>query len=93
MHLVEWVLITLLKLLLASLNTLVPPQPGVLLLDFRHAARLERRIRSLVPPLRMPVDLGGILVRQRQCVQRIINTGRAEIARLAVRRSTIVQLG
>lgn len=92
MHLVERILLTLLKLLLTSLNTLVPPQPGILFFDLRHPTRLERRIGSLVPSLRVAIDLGSILVGQRQCVQRIINTRGAQIAGPTTRRSIVVQL-
>ena len=92
MHLVERILLTLLKLLLTSLNTLVPPQPGILLFDLRHPTRLERRVGSLVPSLRVAIDLGSILVGQRQCVQRIINTRGAQIAGPTTRRSIVVQL-
>lgn len=85
MHLVERILLALLKLLLASLDTLIATQTGVLLLDLGHPTSLESRIRRLEPSLGVSVDLGGILVGQRQCVQRIINTRCAEIACSATR--------
>lgn len=92
MRLVKRILIALLKLLLHQLDALLPPQPGMLLLDLRHAARLVRRIRRLVPTLRMAVDLGRVLIRQAQGVQRVINTRGVERGALLRRRRAIVQL-
>lgn len=61
MHLVERVLLALVKLLLAELHTLISPQPRVLLFDLWQPARLIRRIRRFVPALRVTVDLRRVL--------------------------------
>lgn len=92
-HLVKRILVALVELPPTGLNALVPPQTGVLLFNLGHAPRLERRICSLVPPLWVTVDLGGILVRQRQGVQRVIDTRSTEVAGLAARGSIVIQLG
>lgn len=93
MNLVERILFTLVKLLPADINPLLSPQPRVLLFDLGHTTRLERRIRSLEPSFWVAVDLGGILVRQRQSVQRVIDTGCVEVSRLTAWRALVIQLG
>ena len=82
MNLVERILFTLVKLLPADINPLLSPQSRVLLFNLWHTTSLERRIRSLEPSFWVAVDLGGILVRQRQGVQRVIDTGCVEVSRL-----------
>lgn len=84
MRLVKRIIITLVELLPNEIDPLLSPKTGVLLLNLRHATRFIRSIRSLEPPLRVPVDLGGILVRERQGVQRVVDTGGVEGACLAV---------
>lgn len=91
-HLVKRILITLLKLLSDDVNPLLSSKSRVLLFDLRHATRLIRSIGSLEPPLRVPVDLGGILVRERQGVQRVVDTGCVECASLAIG-GGVVELG
>lgn len=93
MNLVERVLFTLVKLLSADINPLLSPQSRVLLFNLWHTTSLERRIRSLEPSFWVAVDLGGILVRQRQSVQRVIDTGCAETSGLPAWRTFIIQLG
>ena len=93
MNLVERILFTLVKLLPADINPLLSSQPRVLLFDLGHTTRLERRIRSLEPSFWVAVDLGGILVRQRQSVQRVIDTGCVEVSRLTAWRAFVIQLG
>lgn len=92
MHLVKRILITLVELLPNEIDPLLSPKTRVLLLYFRHATRLICSIGSFEPPLRVPVDLGGILVRERQGVQRVVNTGGVEGSSLAVGWG-IVELG
>lgn len=89
MHLVEGILLALIKLLLAELHALIPPQPGILPLNLRQPARLIRRIRSLVPPLRVAVNLRRILAGQRERIQRIIDTRGVERCALAAGRLVI----
>lgn len=55
MQLVERVLGALLELLLADLDALLLAQARVLLLDLGQPAGLERRVRRLVPSLRVAV--------------------------------------
>lgn len=84
MCLVKRILITLVELLPNEIDPLLSPKTRVLLLNLGHATRLIRSIRSLEPPLRVPVDLRGILVRERQGVQRVVDTGGVEGTCLAV---------
>src|SRR5699024_3528836 len=85
MHLVKRILITLLEFLATDINALLPPQTLMLLLNLRHPSRLERRICSLEPTLRVPVDLGGILRRQRQRIESVVNAGRIKRRALLTR--------
>ena len=93
MNLVERILFTLVKLLPADINPLLSPQSRVLLFNLWHPTRLERRIRSLKSSFWVAVDLGGILVRQRQGVQRVIDTGCVETSGLLAWRTFVIQLG
>lgn len=92
MHLVKRILITFVELLPNEINPLLSPKTRVLLLNLRHATRLIRSIGGLESPLRVPVDLGGILVRERQGVQRVVDTGGVQSASLAVG-GGVVELG
>lgn len=84
MCLVKRILITLVELLPDEIDPLLSPKTRVLLLNLGHATCLIRSIGSFEPPLRVPVDFGGILVRERQGVQRVVDTGGVEGACLAV---------
>lgn len=74
MRLVERILITLVKLLLAEFNALLSSQTRVLLFNLWHASRLKRRIRSLVSSLRVAVNLGVVLVGKGQGIESVIDT-------------------
>lgn len=91
MHLVKRILLALLKLLSAKLDALLSPQARILLLNLRQSPLLKRRIGSLEPSLRVPINLAAVLLRQRQRIQGIVDTRSAERRPLLARR-TIVQL-
>lgn len=91
MYLVKRILFALFKLLPAKLNTLLSPQTRILLLNLRQSAFLKRRIGSLEPSFRVPINLAAVLLRQRQRIQGIVDTRSAERRPLLARR-TVVQL-
>lgn len=74
MNLVKRILVTLLKLLLDKLNPLVPSKPGILLLNLRQPPRLKCRIRSLESALGVAIDLAGVPARQRERIERVVDT-------------------
>lgn len=92
MHLVEGILLALLELLATKIHTLLSAQAGVLFFDLGHAASLVGSVGRLESALGVSLHLGGILVRQGQSIQRIIDTGGIE-RRGLLAAGLVVQLG
>ena len=93
-NLIKRILRALLKLLPHNIYPLPPPQPLHLLLQLRQPPGLVRRIRGLVPPLGMAVDLLGIRICGKgQGVEGVVDVRGVEGRRGFVGHGRLVELG